>query len=796
MSRLAAMLVVLALAFTLFYASARTPAPLPANAPATEFSAGRAMRDIAVMGATPHPVGSPANATVRDYLLRRMGELGLSPRVQSDQALRNQPNHDEQWILGARVENIIGVLAGRDPRLPALALMAHHDSASGSPGAADDITGVADALEIVRAIKASGQPERDVMLVITDGEEAGLIGATAFFTKDPAARHVGFVLNIEARGGGGRATMFETGSGNGAAVDLFRRTTQRASANSLSVFLYKLLPNDTDYTVAKAAGVPGLNFAFIGRQFDYHSPSSTVAALDQGSVQQMGEEVLGPARAIASSTALPRTTADAVYGNLVGDFILAYPPWIGWVVLLVISGLIVIAGSRARRAGELTWLDIAQGAGAAFLLMAGASLALHLTRHLTGTGFGWIAGRALLARFPPYEVAMALAALAAALLTALGVVVGKARLASVLVAVAAGLASLAAGGVDGVALAEAGVVAVLGLILLGRKASLAGAWIGMLAVGLVLTLALQILAPTTAFLIAWPLAAGAVIANLLAPTSKVTPAVRWTCAVVLMILTAAWAGGLIHSLLQAMDLPEAPAVPLWLAAMALWPLIWPRPNAPRTAAGLAVVVLCLALGVSLWLRFTSPWTPRYPSVAEPLYVIDQGGRHAWRVSPFAPDPWTRHVLSADGGTIGQVNFPTFQKAVWAAPARPVSVPAPAITVTKAADGTVTVHADMAPRTTLRLDLRCSTVVTGGSVEAEPTPMLGKPGGWTHVNWEAARSLTIAFKPVGHGALDVRYAAFTPGWPAGAAPLPAMPPALMAWDMAGSSVATGALRSTW
>ena len=123
-------------------------------------------------------------------------------------------------FLGAHVDNVIGVLPGRDPRLPALALMAHHDSVPGSPGAADDITGVADALEITRAIKARGRPERDVMLVFTDGEEADLIGATAFFADDQAAKHVGFVINLEARGGGGRATMFETGPGNGAAIDL------------------------------------------------------------------------------------------------------------------------------------------------------------------------------------------------------------------------------------------------------------------------------------------------------------------------------------------------------------------------------------------------------------------------------------------------------------------------------------------------------------------------------------------------------------------------------------------------
>ena len=50
--------------------------------------------------------------------------------------------------------------------------------------------------------------------------------------------------------------------------------------------------------------------------------------------------------------------------------------------------------------------------------------------------------------------------------------------------------------------------------------------------------------------------------------------------------------------------------------------------------------------------------------------------------------------------------------------------------------------------------------------------------------------------LGHGALDIRYAEYTPAWPAAAKPLPPMPADLMAWDMSGSEVATGTLRSTW
>ena len=344
------------------------------------------MVDIAAMAPVPHPIGSAANHAVRDYLVRRMGALGLGPRRPArDTGVDDGGLSAAGSFVGRRAwcENVIGVLPGRNHALPALALMAHYDSVPGSPGAADDITGVASELEIARAIKAGGVPARDVMVVFTDGEEAGLLGAHAFFRGDPAAAHVGFVLNMETRGGGGRAKMFETSANNGAAIDLFRRTAVRPDSNSLAVFVYKLMPNDTDFTVAKAKGLTGFNYAFIGRQFDYHSPSSSVAALDQGSVQHMGDEVLPTARALAFSPTLPGAAPDAAYADVFGLFVLAYPAWAGWIVLALAAGLIAVGGGAAR-----------PGQGAAFRRRGGWAFGAPASAAAGGRGAGAAPGAA------------------------------------------------------------------------------------------------------------------------------------------------------------------------------------------------------------------------------------------------------------------------------------------------------------------------------------------------------------------------------------------------------------------
>ena len=109
------------------------------------------MLDDAAMAPVPHPTGSPANARVRDYLIARMTALGLSPRVQRAESHRDRSYGGETYVSGADVENIIGVLPGRNRSLPALTLMAHYDSACSDLRAPPTIS-----LEWRRFLKSSG----------------------------------------------------------------------------------------------------------------------------------------------------------------------------------------------------------------------------------------------------------------------------------------------------------------------------------------------------------------------------------------------------------------------------------------------------------------------------------------------------------------------------------------------------------------------------------------------------------------------------------------------------------------
>lgn len=343
------------------------PAPKLADAPAGAFAAGRAMVDVSQIAREVHPVGSAANAEVRVYLMQRLMGIGLAPRFQAS------PQINLKTHLAVTVENIIAVLPGRDPSLPALAIMAHYDSTPHGPGAADDAGGAAAVLEIARALKAGPQPLRDVALVITDGEEAGLIGGKAFFAEEPLAKRLGFVINMEARGSKGRAMMFETGHRNGQTIGLFARAAPRPLSNSLMVMVYGKMPNGTDFTHAKIAGLQGLNFAYLGGAGDYHAPTDTPANVDRRSLQDIGDQALAAAQ-VAANGPLPEAATDLVYSDVFGLGVITYPPMVGWLILVV---CLVLVGFGARRAGVKPG-QVAVGAAGSLALLVASGAVLFL----------------------------------------------------------------------------------------------------------------------------------------------------------------------------------------------------------------------------------------------------------------------------------------------------------------------------------------------------------------------------------------------------------------------------------
>ena len=787
---LAALLVGAWVAFT----DAMVPESQPAGARSVAFSAERAFADVKLLAAQPHPIGSAANTQVRDALVRRMAELGLSPQVRPGVGVLQRPAYPDLVVAG-RVENVVGVLAGRDRSKPALAIMSHYDSVPGSPGAADDIMGVAASLEAVRAIKARGVPARDVMLIVTDGEEAGLLGANHFFQRDPLAKRVGLVLNLEARGSAGRVNMFQTSKQNGALIDLFQRTAVRPASSSLSVLIYERMPNDTDMTESLAVGVPGLNYAIIGRQFDYHSATSTPANLERGSLQDMGTQLLAAAAETAFAAELPGKSASPIYSNLFGDVLIAYPVWVGWVLLVVIAALLTFAVRWARHAGAFPATDVLRGMGALMFGALGAVALLQFARLLTGAEFGFVEQRFLLAQVTPWEWAIMLLSLAFLMLAAGELARGRRWIAALPVAL--GLGCSAFGGFDMIGAVTGVLAGLVGVFVYSRPTSRPGAWAGVLLLGLMLSVVVQAAFPEASYVLVWPLlvgALGAAATSLGAQRGAVATALLAAMAAV----TLGWVGGIAHFTFEAMDLMPLFGLQLITAGFVLWPLAQPDEGAER---GVIVGTMLLAGGLALTVvvRTEEPWSARYPQASYVGYLVDQDTGRAWRFARRSDETdWSRQVLAAEDGEAPLLKHWSWRSAQRAAPAPPVAEPSPQVSLTKRADGTVRLAVVPPPGArTLTLQLRARTAAEAVTLAGVPINLALPAGKWVTVAWQApGKAPDLVIRPSGRGRLDVRYNALLERWPQGVAPLPPRPADVMAWDTSDSTFVTGTRAFTW
>ncbi|MCJ1959743.1 M20/M25/M40 family metallo-hydrolase [Novosphingobium mangrovi (ex Hu et al. 2023)] len=527
------------------------PSPRGQDAPGEAFSAERAMAHVDRIARRPHPSGSAEIAQVRALLSAQLREQGLVVREQagafddlSRQHLNARAGLDRAEIP---LVNVVAQLPGRDPSLPGVALMAHYDSVEGSPGAADDGAGVATILETVRALKAGPVPARTLYVLLTDGEEAGLRGARMFFEAAPEAERIGAIINLEARGGGGVARMFQTSRDNGEVAGLWAKAARHPGGDSLSTFIYAFLPNDTDLTVALERDYAAWNFAFIGRPELYHSPQATPANLDRGSLQQMGDQTLGLTRALLGAEHLPEPAPGRVFFDVFGLFVLDYAPVWGWVMLAL-----AVAGGGLAVAGRVEGCAALSGLVRMLVLLVGSALVFTGLNMLSVSGEG-VNYYDRLAAIQRLQAMVALAAVALAVAT------------------------------------------------FGRKPRGVSGDVGAMVPILLLGGAAQALAPVAAYPLTIPL----MLTGLAAGLRRFVPA---GLALVVDGVVAAVSLGygltLGFLLMQGVgpDMPGAVALPLGVAVMTLLPL---RPQ-PLSRGTLAICVTCLltaAVAVAAWVRF-------------------------------------------------------------------------------------------------------------------------------------------------------------------------------------------------
>lgn len=347
------------------------PDPVAASAPKSEFSAERAMVHVRAIAQRPHPLGSADHERVRTYIAAQFQELGTPAAIEA--------GIGEFARSRAQVENLVARLPGNDHANPIM-LAAHYDSTARGPGAGDDAHGVAVLLETLRALRAGPPLRNDIIFLVTDGEEVDLLGAALFVKEHPWRRQPCVVLNFEARGTGGRPSMFETSANNEQLIRTLQTAAPWANATSLAYEIYRRMPNDTDLTVFKRAGLAGMNFAFIDHPEWYHHAEDDPDHLDQHSLQEQGNYALSLARQFGGQDLSRQYAGDVVYFPTPLTSLIVYPAWLVVPLAWITAALLVVAavaGWRRHRRG--VWI--------ALLLAIPALLQLLVARSAPGASY-------------------------------------------------------------------------------------------------------------------------------------------------------------------------------------------------------------------------------------------------------------------------------------------------------------------------------------------------------------------------------------------------------------------------
>lgn len=330
------------------------------------FDGAAAHRHAAMLAALgPRPLGSPRSQVAAEFVAARLRAAGL-----------DEVSVRPFRAKGSRGFNVVGTLRGSRPGV--VALVAHHDSASGSPGAYR-ATGVALLIETARALVAGPARAATIDFVSLDGGAGGApsAGVRAFLeTRGSDAGVLTAALVID--GGGwqrGRPTLqlyptpdrlrpgLYLTTPEGLAREVMRGAEERGQRLVVgdpllswpfqpAVRAFRMEPTGDDGAFL-LRGVPAarLGDSTLSAAYPWRGTAADDAAkLDEASLSELGEAILG---AIARLAATPgsieaQPTWFAAWGQIIGKRVI-----VGIGLSAALIGLVASLGEPLRLLARL-----------------------------------------------------------------------------------------------------------------------------------------------------------------------------------------------------------------------------------------------------------------------------------------------------------------------------------------------------------------------------------------------------------------------------------------------------------
>jgi hypothetical protein len=259
------------------------------------------------------------------------------------------------------------------PRGPALLVMAHYDTVVRSPGAADNAAAVGVAIELARVL-AHEPPPQPVMIVLTAGEEIGLVGAIAL--ADHHRDEVAFAIALDLVGGDGDLVV------NGASrligsselrwlADASTRAGMTLHVPPVHRVISRWWPQAerSDHGPFTRRGVRAVHFYNRGTDGEwidlaYHSDRDVPARLHRDKLDELGRLL----RALVA-TPPPAHAGDGFWVPGLGGVVVPRGALIGFELVLV---LIVLATLVLSRDGLFSWITDARERSSGPAVLVGA----------------------------------------------------------------------------------------------------------------------------------------------------------------------------------------------------------------------------------------------------------------------------------------------------------------------------------------------------------------------------------------------------------------------------------------
>ena len=286
---------------------------LPTTAPLAElppvFDADRMAGTVETLAAPEmegRGLGSAGLAAATVWTERRLEEAGLRPA--------GDDRYRQVWTWrGGEPErmlpltNLVARIPGSDPALAPVLLTAHLDhlgrgwpdvrtgnEGTVHPGADDNASGVAVLLEVARALAAEPAKARDILVVVTTAEEAGLVGSRHLLTSLGDDGRPFACVNLDTVGrlaDSGKLYVLNTDSARE-----WRFAFMGVGYTTGAPVEIVAEPLDaSDQVACLELGIPAVQL-FTGPTPDYHRPSDTADTVDANGLTVVAEatrEIIG-----------------------------------------------------------------------------------------------------------------------------------------------------------------------------------------------------------------------------------------------------------------------------------------------------------------------------------------------------------------------------------------------------------------------------------------------------------------------------------------------------------------------